>query len=137
MSSNGLRCPVEAAKEHVFSNPEVPSGQRNRESERERGSAVLVGYTAEEYVLHKAGTRSQVQMGSSIFLFMQFLQTNFSVSDKDEGCGQAVPCAGREGHGRTSFRQDLRRESAGSTIKKGFGSSTLSGAESLRSHRQV
>lgn len=37
MSSNGLRCPVEAAKEHMFSNPEVPSGQRNRESERERG----------------------------------------------------------------------------------------------------
>lgn len=102
MSSNGLSCPVEAAKEHMFSNPEVPSGQRNRE--RERGSAVLVGYTAEEYVLRKAGTRSQVQMGSSIFLFMQFLQTNFSMSTKDEGCGQTVPCTGRKGHRRTSFK---------------------------------
>lgn len=73
---------------------------------------MLVGSIAEEYVLRKAGTGLQVQMGSSIFLFMQFLQTNFSVSDKDEGRGQALPCAGRKGH-----RSDLRSKSAGSTVK--------------------
>lgn len=42
---------VQAAKEHVLSNPEVPSGQRNRER---KGVAVLVGSTAEEYVLRQS-----------------------------------------------------------------------------------
>lgn len=33
----------------------------------------------------KAGARLQVQIGSTISFFMQFIQINFKVSDKAEG----------------------------------------------------
>lgn len=67
-----------------LSNPEVPLGQRNRE--REKRCAVLVGYIAEEYVLCQS---RNLIAGSdwkcNFHFFMQFLQINFKMSDKADG----------------------------------------------------
>ena len=65
-----------------LSNPEVPLGQRNRE--REKRCAVLVGYIAEEYVLCQS---RNLIAGSDWKYNFHFLCSSykFKVSDKAEG----------------------------------------------------
>ena len=54
-SPHGLRCPDCPAEEHELSNPQVPSGQRNRE--RGRGSLGWWGTLPRSMFCVKAGSR--------------------------------------------------------------------------------
>lgn len=75
----GVLLTVEAAEEHVWSNPEVPQGKG---IERERGSLCWWGTLLRSMFCVKAGTWLWVQIGSTISFFMQFLQINLSVRQK-------------------------------------------------------
>lgn len=97
ISPNGLRCPdCLQPKSMELSNPEVPSGQRNRERER-KGVAVLVGNTEEEYVLCEG--RKPIAGSDwkyNFHVFMQFLQIKFKMSDKADGDRTCITVCRRE-----------------------------------------
>lgn len=131
ISPKGLRCPVEAAKEHMFSNPEVPSGQRNRESERERGSLCWWGPLQRSMFCAKQEPDCRFRWEVPFSCLCSSYRLIFQCQTKTKGEARHCPVQAGKVTGVTCEANQLVPPS------KRFCSSTSSGIESLRSHRQI
>lgn len=87
----------------------MPLEKRNKERER-KGVAVLVGDTAEEYVLRQS---RNLIAGSgrkhNFHFFMQFLQIDFKMSDKADGERTRIEVCRQEMSPEDLFKYDMRR----------------------------
>lgn len=81
ISPNGCRCPPDCvgSQRACIKQSRSASGQRNRER---KGVAVLVGYTAEEYVLHQSRNLMVGADWKYNFIFLQFLQLTLKCQTK-------------------------------------------------------
>ena len=90
---------VSAAEEHELSNPQVPSGQRNRE--RGRGSVGWGVHCRGVRFASKQEADSRFRLEVRFSFFIQFLQINFKVSDKAEEERTCIVVSGKKCHKRT------------------------------------